>query len=59
MRLLQRAATTVDHVTPRSRGGRNSWLNTVAACGDCDQRKGDRTPTEAGMVLLAKPTAPT
>jgi 5-methylcytosine-specific restriction endonuclease McrA len=53
------AATTVDHVTPRSRGGRNSWLNTVAACGDCNQRKGDRTPAEAGMVLRAKPTAPT
>ncbi len=51
-------ATTVDHVTPRSRGGRNTWLNTVAACGACNQRKGDRTPAEAGMVLAVRPTVP-
>jgi HNH endonuclease len=36
-------ATTIDHITPRSRGGRNGWLNTVAACHGCNQRKGDRT----------------
>ena len=52
-------ATTVDHVLPRSRGGRNTWLNTIAACGGCNQRKGDRTPAEAGMVLTIKPTTPT
>ncbi|MGH3679111.1 MAG: HNH endonuclease [Natronosporangium sp.] len=51
-------ATTVDHILPRSRGGRNTWKNTVAACGPCNQRKGDRTPAEAGMVLRVKPTAP-
>lgn len=51
-------ASTVDHITPRSRGGRNTWRNTVAACGPCNQRKGDRTPAEAGMVLRVKPTAP-
>jgi 5-methylcytosine-specific restriction endonuclease McrA len=51
-------ATTVDHITPRSRGGRNTWRNTVAACGPCNQRTGDRTPAEAGMVLRIKPTAP-
>lgn len=52
-------ASTVDHITPRCRGGRNSWRNTIAACGPCNQRKGDRTPAEAGMVLRVKPTAPT
>jgi 5-methylcytosine-specific restriction endonuclease McrA len=51
-------ATTVDHITPRSRGGRNTWKNTVSACGPCNQRKGDRTPAEAGMVLRIKPIAP-
>jgi 5-methylcytosine-specific restriction endonuclease McrA len=51
-------ASTVDHVVPRSRGGRNTWLNTVAACGSCNQRKDDRTPEEAGMVLRVHPTAP-
>jgi 5-methylcytosine-specific restriction endonuclease McrA len=51
-------ATTVDHILPRSRGGRNTWLNTIAACGGCNQRKGDRTPGEAGMLLRHEPTAP-
>ena len=51
-------ATTIDHIVPRSRGGKNSWTNTVAACGGCNQRKGDRTPAEAGMRLLFEPTAP-
>ena len=52
-------ASTIDHVVPRSRGGRNTWLNTVAACGGCNQRKDDRTPAEAGMRLRIKPAAPT
>lgn len=51
-------ATTVDHVLPRSRGGRNTWLNTVAACDGCNQRKGDRTPAEAGMRLSFEPATP-
>lgn len=54
-----RAATTVDHVVPRSRGGTNAWDNTVASCGRCNQRKADRTPHEAGMRLLVTPAAPT
>ena len=49
---------TLDHVLPRSRGGGNTWLNTVAACGRCNQRKGDRTPAEARMPLRWTPTAP-
>ncbi|MGA8116664.1 MAG: HNH endonuclease [Actinocatenispora sp.] len=51
-------ASTIDHVLPRSRGGRNTWLNTVAACGGCNQRKGDRTPAEARMPLRVSPVAP-
>jgi 5-methylcytosine-specific restriction endonuclease McrA len=53
-----KAASTVDHVLPRSRGGANSWLNTVAACGRCNQRKDDRPPAEAGMVLRTPPRGP-
>ena len=51
-------ADTVDHVTPRSRGGGNTWDNTVASCGGCNQRKRNRTPAEAGMRLRIQPTAP-
>ena len=47
--------STVDHVLPRSRGGGNTWLNTVAACSPCNSRKDDRTPEEAGMQLLFQP----
>jgi 5-methylcytosine-specific restriction endonuclease McrA len=54
-----RAASTIDHVLPRSRGGANTWLNTVAACGRCNQRKGDRTPSEARMSLRTAPSVPT
>jgi 5-methylcytosine-specific restriction endonuclease McrA len=54
-----RTATTIDHVLPRSRGGGNDWLNTAAACGRCNQRKGDRTPSEARMPLRTAPTVPT
>jgi 5-methylcytosine-specific restriction endonuclease McrA len=54
-----RGASTVDHVLPRSRGGGNTWLNTVAACGGCNQRKGDRTPAEARMPLRTGLSVPT
>ena len=49
---------TVDHVMPSSRGGATSWDNVVAACGDCNRRKGNRTPDEAGMPLLRRPFTP-
>ena len=51
-------ATTIDHILPRSRGGKNTWKNTVASCGPCNQRKGDKTPTEARMPLRVIPHAP-
>lgn len=51
-------ATTIDHVTPRSRGGRNTWKNLVAACSPCNRRKANRTPEEAGMKLLITPRIP-
>jgi 5-methylcytosine-specific restriction endonuclease McrA len=54
-----KAATTVDHIVPRSQGGRNTWANTVAACYTCNQRKADRTPAQANMTLRTRPAAPT
>jgi 5-methylcytosine-specific restriction endonuclease McrA len=54
-----RRATTVDHVVPRSHGGQDTWLNTVAACAADNHRKANRTPEEAGMRLLRRPFEPT
>lgn len=53
------AALEVEHVVPRSKGGKTTWLNVVTACRACNARKRDRTPAEAGMNLLSKPFAPT
>lgn len=55
----QPGASTMDHVLPKSRGGATDWLNAVAACSDCNGRKGDLTPQEAGMPLLWEPFVPT
>ncbi len=49
---------TVDHVTPRSRGGTTTWENVVTACASCNHRKGDRMPEEARMKLLSQPARP-
>ncbi len=49
---------TIDHLIPRSKGGQNTWGNTACACQDCNQRKGDRRPHEAGMPLLWEPKTP-
>ena len=46
---------TLDHVTPRSRAGTSTWENLVACCFPCNNRKGNRTPQEAGMPLARRP----
>lgn len=48
----------LDHVVPLSRGGGSNWTNVVCACISCNTRKGDRTPTEAGMRLVRRPKKP-
>lgn len=48
----------LDHVLPRSRGGRESWENLVVSCRGCNLKKGRRTPDEAGMCLLRRPHEP-
>jgi 5-methylcytosine-specific restriction endonuclease McrA len=52
------AELTVDHVVPRAQGGQSSWTNCVAACSDCNARKADRTPEQAGMRLRKIPARP-
>jgi len=53
-----RADLTRDHVMPLSRGGRDTWENVVTACLHCNVRKGNRTPSQANMPLLAVPYRP-
>jgi 5-methylcytosine-specific restriction endonuclease McrA len=54
-RTLAASELTLDHVVPRSRGGRSSWENLVACCYQCNNSKGDRTPEEAGLALARRP----
>jgi 5-methylcytosine-specific restriction endonuclease McrA len=49
---------TIDHVIPKSQGGKDTWENLVTACQDCNARKGDRTPEASGMELRRKPFRP-
>jgi 5-methylcytosine-specific restriction endonuclease McrA len=54
-RTLPSAELTLDHVVPRSKHGESSWENLVACCNPCNNRKGSRTPEEAGMKLARSP----
>jgi 5-methylcytosine-specific restriction endonuclease McrA len=49
---------SLDHIVPRSQGGKSSWENVVCACVRCNVRKGGRTPKEAHMTLTRKPEKP-
>lgn len=55
---IKSIALTIDHVIPRSKSGTDSWDNVVACCQDCNVRKGNRTPHEAGVRLIKHPKAP-
>jgi 5-methylcytosine-specific restriction endonuclease McrA len=49
---------SLDHVTPRSQGGGNTWENIVCACVKCNTKKGGRTPAQAHMKLIVQPRRP-
>ncbi len=55
----ERKRLTIDHVIPVSRGGKDTWENTVACCPECNLKKGKRLPSEVGMKLKRKPFQPT
>lgn len=48
----------LEHVLPRSRGGKTDWTNVVTSCIPCNLKKGNRLPDEAGMKLLVQPSKP-
>ena len=49
---------TIDHIIPKSRNGNHSWINVTTACTDCNHKKAGRTPEEAKMKLIKKPSIP-
>ena len=49
---------TFDHVIPRSRGGRTTWENIVAACSPCNLRKGGKLLKHTDMHLMKRPVRP-
>ena len=55
---LTASQITIDHVNPRAQGGITSFTNCVVCCQICNNKKADRTPEQAAMVLLKKPTHP-
>jgi 5-methylcytosine-specific restriction endonuclease McrA len=57
-KILNKSDFTVDHIIPKSKGGKDQWGNTACACYHCNHRKGDRLPHEAGMKLGWEPKTP-
>lgn len=57
-RIFHTKNLTLDHVVPRSFGGRTSWSNIVTCCKKCNNKKADRTPKDANMRLLKRPCYP-
>jgi len=53
------AVLNLDHVVPRSKGGRTEWSNIVLSCISCNDKKQDKLLDEAGMKLARKPYVPT
>jgi 5-methylcytosine-specific restriction endonuclease McrA len=53
-----RSQLNLDHVVPRSHGGKTSWENVVCSCVECNRRKGGRTPEQARLRLLRRPRRP-
>ncbi len=49
---------TIDHVIPRYQGGVHTWENVISACIPCNRHKAGRTPEQAGMKLLHRPSRP-
>ena len=55
----RREKLSIDHIIPKSRGGKMTFENCVAACKPCNLKKGGRTPNEARMYLKVRPYQPT
>jgi 5-methylcytosine-specific restriction endonuclease McrA len=49
---------TIDHIIPKSKGGKTNWSNLITACNRCNVNKGDKTPEQAGLILRSEPFKP-
>lgn len=56
---------TYDHIIPKAQWGKyppdqtgTNWVNVVTACKQCNNKKGGRTPKQAGMPLKKPATEP-
>lgn len=56
---FSRQELTIDHIVPRSKGGKSTWDNVVCCCATCNRKKGGKIPQDANMKLLNKPKKPT
>lgn len=57
-KILSSKEITIDHVIPRSQGGKNSFNNCVVCCFSCNKKKGNKTLEQVGMQLISKPSNP-
>lgn len=57
-KVMSKSDLTIDHIVPKSRGGRDTWTNTACACASCNHKKGDLMPNEAGLKLRWEPKTP-
>ena len=55
---VNKSTGNIDHIVPKSLGGKTTWENCVIACREINDKKSDRTPEQAGLVLIKKPTKP-
>lgn len=55
---VRKSKMQYDHVIPRAQGGTTNWLNIALSCRICNQKKGGRTPEQAGMQLISTPVKP-
>lgn len=56
--MLSLEKATVDHILPMSKGGRTRWENVTIACSECNFKKNDRTPEQAGLKILNRVYVP-